>query len=144
METKFESLFRYASISLCHSLLRMVILGKVFGWYFLSGRYTLFRRSGDFTRNWSKNLLFLSIFSISLSFSLYASPFHFISISMPLTFTILLSIPLPFTSLTLSLLSIFLSGVSNGGFHSCLFIICFQHLKRNFEDLAVTWTPKFA
>ena len=80
------------------------------------------------------------IFSFSLSptfhsLSLYASPFHSLSLSIPLPFTLslishslslsfYLSLSLSFylslsLSFSLSLLSIFLSGVSNGRFRHC-------------------------
>ena len=98
---------------ICHSLLRKVILGQVFWRYIFCQAvvYALFRRSGDFTRNLSSNLLFRSIFSLSLSLypfhylSLYAFPFHFSLLS-----------PSLLLSFSLSLLSIILFGVSNGRF----------------------------
>ena len=81
-------------------------------------------------RNWSRNLLFLSIFFLSLSLSkplpftlsLYISFTSLSLLSLPpsqyLSFYLSLSFSLR-PSLSLSLLSIILFGVSNGRFRPC-------------------------
>ena len=80
-----RTIFRYVRISICHSLLRKVILSKIFGWYFMSGRCLRFiSLLGDFTRNWTRNLLSLYIYS---PFHLFLSLLSF-SPSFPLAYLV--------------------------------------------------------